>query len=79
MARFHLKNGARLERINLFANRSQRGIRQSLGMMVYSVYDLNRVYDLNQVEQNHVGFTNFKRVAAGNRLSKLTEQIGLKA
>ena len=52
VARFHLNNGARLDRINLDADLSDKGIKQSLGLMV------NYVYDLKTIEQNHEKFVN---------------------
>ena len=52
VARFHLGNGARLERINWLADTSPKGLRQSLGMMV------NYVYDLQDVERNHESYVN---------------------
>jgi malonyl-CoA decarboxylase len=50
VARFHLDNGARLERINLGADLSDKGLRESLGVMV------NYLYDLAAVESNHERF-----------------------
>lgn len=50
VARFHLNNGARLERINLMADQSSKGVRQSFGLMV------NYAYDLDEVEDNHEKF-----------------------
>jgi malonyl-CoA decarboxylase len=50
VARFHLDNGARLERINLTADLSEKGMRESLGVMV------NYLYDLGTVEANHERF-----------------------
>jgi malonyl-CoA decarboxylase len=50
VARFHLDNGARLERLNLRANLSPHGLRQSFGVMV------NYLYDLSRVEANHLRF-----------------------
>ena len=50
VARFHLDNGARLERINLAADLSDKGLRESLGVMV------NYLYDLTAVESNHERF-----------------------
>ena len=47
VARFHLDNGARLERINTLADVSPKGMRQSFGVMV------NYLYDLQQIEENH--------------------------
>ena len=45
VARFHLDNGARVERINWAADPSARGIRQSLGLMVNYLYDLDKLDD----------------------------------
>jgi malonyl-CoA decarboxylase len=43
VARFHLGNGARIERINFYADPSPKGLRQSHGLMVNYVYDLKRI------------------------------------
>jgi len=43
VARFHLDNGARLERLNANADLSSKGLRQSAGLMVNYLYDLSRV------------------------------------
>ena len=50
VARFHLDNGARLERLNPRGNLSRVGLRQSFGMMV------NYLYDLGKVESSHAKF-----------------------
>jgi malonyl-CoA decarboxylase len=50
VARFHLNNGARLERINAMADLSRKGLRQSHGLMV------NYLYDLDEIEANHERF-----------------------
>jgi malonyl-CoA decarboxylase len=50
VARFHLDNGARLERLNPRGNLSASGLRQSFGMMV------NYLYDLDKVEAHHARF-----------------------
>lgn len=47
VARFHLVNGARVERINWLADRSDKGWKQSAGMMV------NYVYRKPELEGNH--------------------------
>jgi malonyl-CoA decarboxylase len=52
VARFHLDNGARLERLNARADLSAKGLRQSAGLMV------NYLYDLDRVEQSHEDFVN---------------------
>jgi malonyl-CoA decarboxylase len=50
VARFHLDNGARLERLNARANMSPRGLKESFGLMV------NYLYDLDKVEASHEKF-----------------------
>ena len=50
VARFHLGNGARLERINWLANTAPRGLRESYGIMV------NYLYDPPSIEANHEAF-----------------------
>ena len=52
VARFHLDNGARLERVNALANVSTKGLKQSAGLMV------NYLYNLDRVEQSHEDFVN---------------------
>ena len=43
VARFHLGNGARVERLNAGADPSPKGQRQSWGVMVNYLYDLRRI------------------------------------
>ena len=43
MARFHLGNGARVERLNWAADLSTKGLKQSMGLMVNYLYDLKRL------------------------------------
>jgi malonyl-CoA decarboxylase len=50
VARFHLDNGARLERLNPRGNMSAKGLKQSFGLMV------NYLYDLDKVEASHARF-----------------------
>ena len=52
VARFHLGNGARLERINWLGNTAPRGVQESFGIMV------NYFYDLATIESNHEAFVN---------------------
>ena len=63
VARFHLDNGARLERINLTADLSDKGLRESLGVMV------NYLYDLASVEANHERFMRGEVVCSRQVLS----------
>lgn len=50
VARFHLDNGARLERLNARGDLSTKGAKQSFGLMV------NYLYDLDKVEAHHEKF-----------------------
>lgn len=43
VARFHLGNGARVERLNASADMSTKGLKQSYGLMVNYLYDLKRL------------------------------------
>ena len=52
VARFHLGNGARLERINWLGDRSKKGMGESFGILV------NYKYDTTMIERNHELFTN---------------------
>jgi malonyl-CoA decarboxylase len=65
VARFHLGNGARLERINPYADGSPKGEKQSFGIMV------NYVYDLGEVENNHEEYVNRHHVACSGAVEKL--------
>ena len=58
VARFHLNNGARLERINWLADMSRKGLRESLGLMV------NYLYDPRSIEDNHEKFVHGEIVAS---------------
>ncbi len=43
VARFHLGNGARVERLNWAGDPSSKGAKQSYGLMVNYLYDLRRL------------------------------------
>ena len=64
VARFHLANGARLERVNSLADLSRKGVRGSYGLMV------NYLYDLDEIENNHQAFVN-GRVSASRAVTSL--------
>jgi malonyl-CoA decarboxylase len=66
VARFHLGNGARAERLNWLADTSERGRRNCAGMMV------NYVYHLDQIEENHELYSREHRVAATHELRRLS-------
>ena len=69
VARFHLGNGATLERINLNADLSIKGIYQSKGMMV------NYLYDLDSLEKNHELFFKTKIVQQSDRIKSLIKKF----
>ncbi len=63
VARFHLGNGARLERLNHLGDLSSNGLKQSHGLMV------NYLYDLGQIETNHEAFAERSSVAASDSVT----------
>jgi len=68
VARFHLGNGARLDRINWMGDPSPKGLRQSAGFMV------NYRYDLSQVEKNHDAYANRSEVVASRGVHGLLKE-----
>ena len=64
VAAFHLANGAILERINVYADRSDRGFAQSHGVMV------NYRYDPEQVVANHEAFVREGRIVMSRSLQR---------
>jgi malonyl-CoA decarboxylase len=52
VARFHLGNGARIERLNWAGDPSAKGLKQSWGLMVNYLYDLKRL-DRNRAALAH--------------------------
>ena len=65
VARFHLGNGARLERIDWEGDLSPKGLAESFGIMV------NYLYDLDEIERNHEAFVNRGQIAASAAVKKL--------
>jgi malonyl-CoA decarboxylase len=65
VARFHLGNGARLERIHWLGDTSEKGIRQGLSLMV------NYRYDLRDIERNHEAYINQGSVIASKSVRSL--------
>ena len=65
VARFHLGNGARLEAIHGGADTSPNGLRQSHGVMV------NYVYDLDEIEANHFQLAELGTVPASKAVLSL--------
>jgi malonyl-CoA decarboxylase len=71
VARFHLGNGAALERVNPLADLSAAGLENGAGLMV------NYVYRLQDVEENHEAFVKEHRVVASNAVRKLARECPL--
>ena len=65
VARFHLGNGARLEAIHLDADLSKKGLAQSHGVMV------NYLYELAEIEENHVRLFELDTVATSQAVAGL--------
>ena len=64
VARFHIGNGAILERINFLSDTSEKGLEQSLGFMV------NYLYNLEDVEINHEKYVVDKKINTSKSLDK---------
>ena len=69
VARFHLRNGARLERIDWAADSSPRGLAQSAGIMV------NYLYELDEVERNHEAYVNEGKITVSRRVEALARAL----
>jgi malonyl-CoA decarboxylase len=65
VARFHLGNGARLERINWLADVSDKALAQAHGLMV------NYQYDLDDIEKNHEAYAEGRTVVAATSVQRL--------
>ncbi|MBI1424375.1 MAG: decarboxylase [Gammaproteobacteria bacterium] len=69
VAIFHLSNGARLERINTYADTSEHGLTSSFGVMV------NYLYNMSDVERNHEAFVSEKKIVMSEHLNKRARQL----
>ena len=67
VASFHLGNGAKLERMNWLGDVSAKGLRDSAGLMV------NYLYDLDEIEKNHEAFANASEIVASSSIRKLVK------
>jgi malonyl-CoA decarboxylase len=65
VARFHLGNGARLERVNWLADTSDKAMAQGHGLMV------NYQYDLDDIEKNHEAYAEGHNVVAASGVQRL--------
>ena len=73
VARFHLGNGAALERLNWMGDISATGMARSAGLMV------NYVYWLNDVERNHERYYRDHAIAASPQVEKMARECALAA
>ena len=67
VARFHLGNGAEVHRLHARADVSDKGLRQSGGVMV------NYLYDLDRVSQNHERFAGSSEIAMSADIRALSD------
>ena len=65
VARFHLGNGASLHAIHWAADLSDKGVEQSIGLMV------NYLYDLGSIEENHDAYFDQGKVATSRAVARL--------
>jgi malonyl-CoA decarboxylase len=65
VARFHLGNGARLERLDWLGDPSPKGLEQAHGLMV------NYLYERSEIETNHEAYARSGRRAAAAGVMKL--------
>ena len=63
--RFHMRNGARLERVNWLGDRSKKGLKQSHGLLV------NYVYDSSTVTRNHERYVYENNLSCSNSVAAL--------
>ncbi|MBB4234650.1 malonyl-CoA decarboxylase [Rhizobium esperanzae] len=68
VARFHLGNGARLERLNFLGDRSTKAMQQAHGLMV------NYLYKLDDIVANHEALAQRGEVIASPDVKKLVNQ-----
>jgi malonyl-CoA decarboxylase len=65
VARFHLGNGASIEKINWCGDTSENGFKQSASMLV------NYSYNLKTVESNHEEFVNNDKISVSKEILKI--------
>jgi malonyl-CoA decarboxylase len=70
VARFHLGNGARLERLNWLGDVSANGLKQSAALMV------NYRYDLARIEENHEAYAERGEMVMGEPFTDLARALG---
>jgi malonyl-CoA decarboxylase len=69
VARFHLSNGARVERLNWLGDLSTKGLGESAGLMV------NYLYRLDDIARNHEQFVTSGKIAASGEVRTLAKSV----
>jgi malonyl-CoA decarboxylase len=67
VAKFHLSNGARIERLNWLADISSKGMRESWGLMV------NYRYVPHDIESNHAAFVERGQIVHSRGITNLVQ------
>ncbi|MCG5239048.1 malonyl-CoA decarboxylase [Azospirillum doebereinerae] len=70
VAHFHLTNGARMERLNWLADRSRKGLKQSMGLMI------NYRYRLGEIDANHESYSGDGRIITSSAIRSLGKAGG---
>jgi malonyl-CoA decarboxylase len=65
VARFHLRNGARLKRINWLGDTTSKGLERSAGLTV------NYIYRLSELERNHELYVRESKISASPEVEAL--------
>jgi malonyl-CoA decarboxylase len=73
VARFHLRNGARLHRLNWLGDTSSSGISRSAGLTV------NYLYNPTEVERNHELYTREFKVIASRSVARIATSATLQS
>ena len=69
VSRFHLGNGAILDRINFLGDKSQKALSQAAGLMV------NYKYDLENIEKNHEEYFKNKEIITSANIKAYKKRI----
>lgn len=69
---FHLRNGAVIWRLNWLADRSERGWKQSLSLMVNYRY-----YTLDEIEKNSIDYIDKQTIKIDEQVSRLLSRSKL--
>jgi len=67
VANFHLSNGARIETLNWLGDDVPKGLRQSAGIMV------NYLYDLDKIAANHEAYRGQGQIAASSAIRSMAK------